>query len=412
MKKVYAPVLAVGFVAALAGAALAQEPPQTAPPSPPPAQSPFPGRTIETPPGVPSTPTVQDEPWAFALGVNGAYEGNALFTGPSDDKQFSNSVYASIGRSWRLRRGDAQLGATATQAFYQDTTSLNDFRYSFVAGLGHMITRRLTWNGSVSLSSGLARDTQELTDAGVVLPSTTTTRSSTGSSLFAYQLTRKSTISWSFATSGVGFSSAAFNGGAQMTTTGTYARQVGHSQTVGASVDYSRSFNDDLSSDVYGVSGIWSLTTTKGWVVSASGGVRPYSVPSENTLRLASAFSAGVTKPVRRNQTIGVMYSKSIEQTFGVQRANNLVQTVAANYGVTLHRNVTASFSGTLAQSKDPLNPDLSIIGQVVQGALAYRVLPNLSVSFGSSYYSRKISSAERISSTMTSLAVSYNTTW
>jgi hypothetical protein len=413
MKTLYLQAMGVGVVLALSGTAFAQQPPQDPPAnSPPPAQTPFPGRTVQTPPGFERDPVVSDEPWSFALGANGAYEGNALFTGPSEDKQFSHSLYASLGRSWRLRRGDAQFGLTATQAFYQDTASLNDFRYSLVGGLGHKITRRLTWSGNVSLSSGLARDSQVLTDDGIVLPSTTTARTSTGASTFSYALTRESNLSWSLTTSGVGFSAAAFNGGTQLTTTGTYSRSVGRSQTVGASVDYSRSFDADLSSDVYGVFGTWSYSTTGGWVVTASGGVRPYSVPTENALRLTSAFAGGVTKPVRRNQTIGVMYSKSVEQTFGVNRANNLVQSVTANYGITLRRNLTASFAGTLAQSQDPQDADLSVLGQVAQGSLSYQVLRNLSISFGSSYYSRGVSSADRVTSTSTSLAVSYNTSW
>ena len=361
----------------------AGEPASTAPP---PALPPFPGRTLETPAGLVQPPPVRDEPWSFAAGVTGAYQGNALFIGPSDNKQFSNSLYASIGRAWRLRRGDAQVGATATQAFYQDTASLNDFRYSVVAGLGHQITRRLTWSGNFSLSSGLARDSQLLTDAGVVLPSTTTAQSSTGSSTFNYALTRESNITWSLTTSG----RRLFRRGLQWRN---------------AADDDWRIYETGWPQSEYwcfwrlltlvrrgsNVGCLWRLwqpglySTTKGWVVTASGGLRPYSVPTENSLRLTSAFNGGVTKTLRRNQTIGVMYSKSVEQTFGVNRANNLVQSVMANYGITLLRNLTASFAGTLAESQDPVDPDLSIVGQVAQGSLAYQALPNLSISVGTS---------------------------
>jgi hypothetical protein len=410
MKTLYLQAMTLGVVVGWAGAVFAQDVPQT--PPVPPAQAPFPGRTIETPQGLAPPPPVRDEPWAFSAGFNGAYEGNALFVGPSDDSQFSNAVQASIGRAWRLRRGDAQLGANAAQVFYQDTPSLNDFRYTVVGGLGYSITRRLTWTGNVSLSSGLARDAHELTDSGAVLPSTATTRSSTGSSLFSYALTRKSTVTWSLATSGVGFSSAAFNGGTQLSTTGTYTRLVGSNQTVGGSVDYSRSFEGDLSSNVYGVNGLWSLSTTRGWLITASGGVRPYSVARENERRITSAFTAGVTKPVRRNQTMGVMYSKSVEQTFGLRRANNLVQTITGNYTVLLHRNLTGTFAGTLAQSTDPVLTEVSTIGRIAQASLNYRVLTNLLLSVGTTYYSRQVESLERTSSTVTSLALSYSTTW
>jgi hypothetical protein len=421
MKMIYRSALAVGLGLSLAVAAQAQTPPpqnpppQTPPASPPP-QAPYPGRTLQGPEGILEVPPVRDEPWFFSLGINGSYEGNALFTGPSDDKEFSHNVQASIGRAWRLRRGDATFGATATQAFYQDTTSLNDFRYSVAGGIGQAITRRLNWSGSVSLSSGLARDNQELTDAGAVLPSDTETRSSAASTLFNYALSPHSNISWSLATSGIGFSSAAFNDGTDLSTAATYTRRLGNTQTLGASVDYSRTFTtgveSDLSSSVYGFMGVWTLSAGRGWMISASAGVRPYSVPEEDGLRMSTALSAGVTKPVRRNQTIGVTYSKSVEQAFGLQEANNLVQAINVNYGLALHRNVTASFGGSLTHAKDPTATDTSQIGQVAQGSIAFRVLPNLSLSLGSSFYGRDDDSAERTTSTTTYLALTYNTNW
>jgi hypothetical protein len=135
-------------------------------------------------------------------------------------------------------------------------------------------------------------------------------------------------------------------------------------------------------------------------------------VPTEDGLRVTSTFSAGVTKPVRRNQTIGVTYSKSVQQAFGLREANNLVQSVNANYGIALHRNVSASFGGTLTQAKDPTATDSSNIGQVVQGSLAWRVLSNLSLSVGSSFYSREVEPTDRITSSTTFLALTYNTSW
>jgi hypothetical protein len=359
------------------------------------------------------TPPVQNEPWYFSLGVNGSYEGNALFTGPSDDKEFSHNVNATIGRGWRLRRGDVQLGASASQAFYQDSTILNGFRYNLVGGVGQAITRRLNWSGNVAFSSGLARDSQVLTDAGAILPSTTTARTSTSSSLFSYALSRKSSITWSLAESGVGFSSIAFNGGTNLTTALNYTRQLGKSQTLGATTDYSRTFTEDLSSSQYGVLGVWTMAVGRGWMVSATGGVRPYDVPNEEGFRLSTALSAGVTKPVRRNQTFGVTYAKSIQQAFGLRQGNNLVQTVNFNYGLPLNRKMQATFGGGFTQATDPVS-DSSSTGYVTQGTLSYRVLRNLSLSAGSSYYSynREGGTVGRTTSTTTYLALAYNTTW
>src|SRR4030095_14902540 len=61
-------------------------------------------------PAVPSsTPSAAlspgDHPWSFGAGLNGSYEGNALFTGPEGDEEFANQVFASLARGWALRRG-------------------------------------------------------------------------------------------------------------------------------------------------------------------------------------------------------------------------------------------------------------------------------------------------------------------
>jgi hypothetical protein len=405
--------MAAGLVLFFAGGADAQTPPPQTPSSPPPPiQDPLSGRTVQTPPGVATTPEVRDEPWSFSLGVNGSYEGNALFLGPSDDNELSHTVNASIGRSWRLRRGDAQLGATAIQPFYQDSTDLNDFRYSVIGGFGQAITRRLNWSGSFSVSSGLARDSQVLTDAGAVLPSTASARTSTGSSVFSYALSPKAHVTWMVASSGVGFSSVAFNGGNIVNSAATYTRQVGNAQSLGATAEYVHTFSEDLSSNVYGLLGVWTLSAGRGWTISASAGVRPYDVPSEEGLRSSLALNAGVTKPLRRTQAIGVTYGKSVEQAFGLHESNNLVQTLTANYSMMLHPKVSASISGTLTQAKDPLNTDSSSIGQVAAGSIGYRILHNLGMSFGSSFYRRKIGSTEGSTSSTTYVSLTYNTTF
>jgi hypothetical protein len=412
MKMLYRSALAVVLSVSLATAAGAQTP-QTPPAgTEPPAQVPFPGRSVDGPEGIVTDVPVRDEPWSFGLGVSGAYEGNALFAGPSDDNQMSNSIQASLARSWRLRRGDAQLSASASQAFYQQTASLDGFRYSLGAALGHPITRRLTWSGSVSMSSGLARDSEVLTDAGAVLPSTTTARTSSGSSNFSYALDRRSNINWSLSASGAGFSSAEFHGGTNLGTAVTYSKSVGASQTLGATADYQRTFSGELQSDVYGILAVWAFNAGHGWTISASGGVTPYSVATEEGLQLTSSYSAGVTKPIRRNQTIGVTYAKSVGTALGLRDGNSLMQTLSASYGIVLHRNLSASFAGTLTDAADPTQTDRSDLGQVLQGNLSYRLLTNLSLSIGTSYFARETEPAARTTSTSTYLAISYNTTW
>jgi hypothetical protein len=351
------------------------------------------------------------EPWSFGLAVNGSYEGNALFAASEGEEEFSHSVSANLARGWTLRRGSASLTGSASQFFYRKTTSLNDFRYNAAGSLSHALTRRLMWSGSGAVSSGLARDAELLTDAGLVLPSVST-RSSSSSSMFSYALTRRSQLSWSLSQAGVGFSSGLFRGGTSLTSVLSYGRQVGRSQTIGITQDYARSFSGDESTTIQGVSGTWSGTMTGDWTAHASVGVRPYSVPDEDGNRFTTGISAGVSKPVRPGQTMGVNYDRTVTQTFGVDTGNHLVQSVSGNYSIALTRTLSTSFAGTYSKSHNPLSPDQGLEGQTASASLAYRVTPSLALSISSAMYSRALSGSDRATSYNTGVSLSYGTSW
>jgi hypothetical protein len=388
----YRPIFVVGLVACLSATAHAQTASQGPAGAPPPsAESPV------------------DEPWTLSVGVAGSYEGNLLFVGPEGDQQYSSSVAATLTRAWKLRRGSAALGLSGSQPFYQDTTSLNDFRYSFMGVLSHMITRRLTWTGGATATSGLARDSKVLTDSGLVLPSVET-QTSSSSSVFSYALTPKSHVTWAVAQSGVGFTSVLFHGGTTLSSALAYSRTVGKSQSIGVMQDYSRTFADE-SANVYGVLGTWSLSAGHGWTAFASAGVRPYSVPDEG-YRMSLGLNGGVTRPLRPGQVVGVTYSQSIEQAFGIARTNSLVQNVSGNYSIALRSNLSAGFGGTFTFAKDPVNPDDHVWGQVFNASLGYRIMRNIALSAGTSFYSRVEAESDRVNSTTTFLSVSYVTSW
>jgi hypothetical protein len=353
-----------------------------------------------------------DEPWTFTIGANGSFEGNALFVAPEEgEREFANQVITTLGRSWKLRRGDARLAANASQSFYRDSTVLNDFRYNVSGGFTHALTRRLTWSAASAVSSGLARDSELLTDTGSVLP-TASALTSNSSSSFSYMLSRRSQVSWSFAQQGVGFSSALFSGGSSVGSVLSFTRQMTSTQTIGVTQEYQRTFADDESASIYGLLGTWSATVGGGWSVNASLGVRPFTVPGESGYRMSTGVSAGLTKPVRPGQTFGVSYNQSVEQTFGLDHGNQPVQTVTATYGMALRRNLSSSFSGSYSRGTNPLTPDLATIGAVANVSLSYQVLPNLGLSIGSSVYSRTDEPAARVTSYRTFVSASYGTSW
>jgi hypothetical protein len=350
------------------------------------------------------------DPWSFSVGLNGAYEGNALFVGPDQEEEFSHSVAANLGRNWVLRRGSAQLGASASQYFYRETTSLNDFRYNVGGSFSHAITRRLTWSLGSNVSSGLARDAEVLIESGVVLPSVET-RTSSSSSNLSYALSRRSQLGWSVSQTGVGFSSGLFQGGSTLGSVLSWTHGVGRSQSLGLSYDYSRAFIDDLdTTTVQGLSGTWSGIVGT-WTAHASAGVRPYTVPEESGYRFSFGMNAGLTKPLRPGETIGVNYDRSVTSTFGLDAGNNLVQSLSGNYSRALTRSLGASVSGSYSLSSDPVT-ELESRGQTAAASLSYRVTPRLGVSVSTSFYSYTIPASERVSSYNMTTGLTYGFSW
>jgi hypothetical protein len=356
------------------------------------------------------TTTGSADVWSFNVGLNGSYEGNALFVGPEENEEFSHAVQANLSRNFTLRRGSANLVLSGNQYFYRESTSLNDFRYNVGGGLSHALTRRLQWAGNTNLSSGLARDSEVLTEAGLVLPSVST-RTSSSSSMFSYALSRRSQISWTVSQAGVGFSSGLFQGGSTLSSMVSWSRQVGRSQTLGISQDYGRTFTDAASTSVHGVFGTWSGTVGT-WTAHANVGVRPFSVPEEDGLRFTLGMSAGLTKPVRPGQSMGITYDRTISPTFGIDTGNHLLQAVTGNYTIALTRNVSTAFGGSYSRGSNPVTPDRRVEGQTGTASLTYRMTQQLGLMFATSLYSRKVPDAERATSYNMMTSLTYGFTW
>jgi hypothetical protein len=352
--------------------------------------------------------------WSLGMGVNGSYEGNALFTGPEDNEEFAHQVFATIGRSWTEKRGGAQLMANVNQVFFHETASLNNFMYT-VGGTGsYAITRRLTWSGGSTVTSGLARDSKVLTEeAGLVLPSVIARTGSSTSSL-GYALTRRSSMNWTLSQIGVGFSGGAtpFSGGSTIGSNFGYSHLVGKSQSFGISQDYRRTFNNGSSDTMLGFFGTWSYAAGGGWTAAASAGVSPYLLATAASYQLTSTFGGNFTKLVRPGQTVGVSYNKGIEQTFGTDRTSHLVQTIYGNYGLTVLRKAGLSFGGSYSRGYSPLTPDLIAIGETAQASIAFPLTTSLNIAFGSSVFSRVEGPSPRVTSTRTFLSLGYNTSW
>ena len=353
----------------------------------------------------------RSRPWSFSLSAGASYEGNALFTAAEEDNtEFAQHVTASLGRTWTLRRGSVGLAARADKPFYDESTGLNDLRYSFNGTLTYAFTPRLTWGASSEFSSSLAQESDVLIDAGLVLPSVTT-RSTTSTSSLSYLLTRRSLLSWSFGGTGVDFASALFVAGSSLTSTVTWSHQVGARQSLGVSQEYQRTFAELTRANIVGFFGTWSLAGRGGWTAAASAGVRPYTVPLESGYRLAGAFNASIAKTVRLGQVLSVQYADTIEQTYGLDATNHLVHTLSGSYLMGLGRSVSATFGGSFSRGRNPVT-DAILLGGAGQASIGYRILDNLSLTVGSAVFSRTEQDRPRVVSYSTYVSLMYSGGW
>jgi len=274
------------------------------------------------------------------------------------------------------------------------------------------LTRRLAWNASVMVTSGLARDAEVLTDAGLVLPSATA-RTSSLFSTFAYQLSRQSNLTWSLSQQGVGFTSATpFTGGQTVGSVVNWSHQVAHAQTLGVSQSYQRLLSNEGVSDVSSLRGTWSLAAGRGWTLAGNGGVQPYTNPGSGALAFAGAMSMTVAKPVSTAQTMGFSYNRGIEQTFGTAVGNHVVQSVSGNYSLALTRTIGTTFSGIYSKGSSTESPAVRVVGETGQVTVAYAVTRAMALSGGGAVYSRIDSPVGRVTSFRTFVSLTYTGGW
>jgi hypothetical protein len=297
------------------------------------------------------------------------------------------------------------------QSFFQRSVSLNDFHYTVGGSINHPITRRLNWNATTNMQSGLARDSQLLTDAGLVLPSVTA-RTGTSTSTFDYAMSRRSTLSWTMTQAGAGFGGGApFTGGWAVGSVLGWSHLVGKSQTLGVTSDYRRTW-DAFPETIYGFMGTWSMFAPGGWMATAFGGVRPYTVRNLPNMQLTSTYGASFAKPLRPGQAIGVSYSKGVERTFGVDRSNHVLHNAGGNYNFTLPKGIGVSFGGGYSRGNNPLTPNITTIGETAQASIGFPISRKFNVGFSSSWYSRQEGPTPAVTSYRSLVSLAYNTSW
>jgi hypothetical protein len=231
--------------------------------------------------------------------------------------------------------------------------------------------------------------------------------------MFSYVLSRRSQLGWTLSQQGVDFASVVFAGGSSLGSNVSWSRQMTDSQTFGLTQSYQRTWSAENPQTIHAIAASWS-TSYRVWAVTATAGASPYSVADEPGYRVASTFSASVSRPLRRGHSLSASYAKSVQFAFGTASENRPTQTLSLTYALPLASKLAASINGSYSRATTTSveGGNRPSIGQFGGAALTYSPTPNLGITFGTSGFSHQEGSAPSVASYRMTLGVTYGMAW
>lgn len=315
--------------------------------------------------------------WSYSLGLSEGYESDVRFNGDAGNGDWNTGLDGSLSRDLRLARGGVALSGSASQLFYRRNPGQNRFMYGVAAGLSYELTRRLVWRVSESLTRSYSEDSRILTTAGQFFPRVLTETNVAGTGL-TYQVSPKTTVEGSLSGTTVKFPASEFSNGSSLSVRANIARQVSRSQSLGISIG--NTFSTGTTGDVQGLLGTWQMTRGRSLTLSATFGVRPYTLFGVPGRRYAPGGSFGLATALGRNQTFSASYERAVEQAFGFDRTHE-AHRVNASYDFALGRRVVLQGSGSYGLNTYPQIANLTLSGYTTMAGLQCRLWRQLSLT-------------------------------
>ena len=268
---------------------------------------------------------------------------------------------------------------------------------------------------SDTLVSSYAQDLTTLTDSGL-LPPRVLTRINTATTGLSYDLSPRTHIRWGLTEQSLSVDSSQFAAASTLGTSMSIGRQISRSQTLGVMADYSISdYSGTYASGAgtaenAGLLGTWQQTIGHDVTVNAAGGMRPYTLFGQSGFRIAPAASFGLHVHLRRSDTLGLRYERSVEQ--GLGNGTLLTQVAAADYGVSLGRRLALAGGAGYFRGADPAGPTNVHIGQTGNVSVRYILRPTLTAEFNYSLYVLTNSPNPNFSSRRAAVSLRYGRRW
>jgi hypothetical protein len=378
------------------------------------------GQTIVQPDDVPDAQRHTNQPWSLGLGVSELSEADSQPGISANNGTIGSEFTGTLARNWTLNRGTVTLNGNANQFFYGQGSSLNQLFYGVGVTGSYVVSPRLSYNVSDTLSSSYAQDVTTLTDSGL-LPPKILTHINVASTGLSYDLSPRTHVRWGFTEQDVSvapsqFAAAStlgtsFAGASTLGTSISVTRQLDRSETLGVTASYSRADATGAgTAENIGLFGTWQRTITKDVTVNAAGGTQQYTLPGQLDFRTSPAGSLGFTAHLRGSNTLGLHYERSIEQNLG--NGTLLTQGVVANYGLSLGLRLSLAGGAGYLRGTDPLDSSHLLIGQTGNMSVRYVLMPNLAIVLNYSLYVLTNAPAATASSRRATMSLTYGLKW
>jgi hypothetical protein len=392
-------ILAAALIAVLAPAAHAQtEQPPGGTQSPPAA-----GEGREQ-----GAEDIGPPPWSFSVGVNQAFESDVQFAGTEGNGDWHRRLEARFGRSWKLHRGNVDLGGDANQILYTRASDMNRFTYGLGASTSYALTRRLSWRASETLNSSYAEDSTLLTTAGLIFPRVVA-RTNVASSELTYLLTPRMELRGDVSHTRVSFDGSDLSTGSSLSTKISLTRQITRNQAIGISMG--NTMSSGITGDIQGLLGTWQATFGRSVTLNAAAGVRPYTLDGVSGKQFATGGSFGVSTRFGRGQTFAATYERAVEQAYGFG-GTHLAHRFNANYGFAVGRRLMLDGTASYGLNTYPQIADYVMDGRTALVGVRYLLVSQLTVGASYGLWVRHETGEPSASTYRTSFSLSYGGAW
>ena len=203
----------------------------------------------------------------------------------------------------------------------------------------------------------------------------------------------------------VSFESSVLQNGSVLNFRGVLSRQMNKTQSVG--ISWGQTISNGITGDIQGFLALWQATFGRALVITASGGIRPYTLEGRAGHQFAPGGGVGVNATLPHGQSVLGRYERAVEQAYGFN-GTHLAHRFVVGYEAAFNPRVSLNFGGTYGINTYPLQPDFKLNGKTLSTELRYTVVRNLAVGAGYGLWISRQAPAPSVTTYRTNVSLYY----